>query len=121
MDRLTWQDYEADLDRKIEDLHARVHSGKRGELDSDLKCGAIGLELRVADLVAEAVERREDPHQRPQRLIGLVGHARRQYAQREVRIVPEERRDDGRAQRRAQLLVEIVFQCERAVQRGGSG
>jgi hypothetical protein len=81
--------------------------------------GAIGLELRVADLVAEAVERREDPHQRPQRLVGLVGHARRQHAQSEVRIVPEERRDDGRAQRRAELLVEIVFQCERAVQRGG--
>jgi hypothetical protein len=28
VDGLTWQDYEADLDRKIEDLHARVHSGK---------------------------------------------------------------------------------------------
>ncbi len=25
VDGLTWQDYEADLDRKIEDLHARVH------------------------------------------------------------------------------------------------
>src|SRR5437660_1568861 len=27
VDRLTWQDYAADLDRKIEDLHARVHRG----------------------------------------------------------------------------------------------
>src|SRR6516164_918873 len=27
VDGLTWQDYEADLDRKIEDLHARVHRG----------------------------------------------------------------------------------------------
>lgn len=26
-DGLTWQDYEADLDRKIEDLHERVHRG----------------------------------------------------------------------------------------------
>jgi hypothetical protein len=27
VDGLTWQDYEADFDRKIEDLHARVHRG----------------------------------------------------------------------------------------------
>src|SRR6202048_1314525 len=27
VDGLTWQDYEADLDRKIEDLHNRVHRG----------------------------------------------------------------------------------------------
>ena len=27
MDGLTWQTYEADLDRRIEDLHARVHRG----------------------------------------------------------------------------------------------
>jgi len=27
VDGLTWQDYEADLDRRIEDLHARVHEG----------------------------------------------------------------------------------------------
>ena len=27
VDGLTWQDYEADLDRNIEDLHDRVHSG----------------------------------------------------------------------------------------------
>ena len=26
-DGLTWQDYEVDLDRRIEDLHARVHRG----------------------------------------------------------------------------------------------
>ena len=33
--------------------------------------------------------------------------------------MPEQRRDDGRAQRRAELLVEIVFQCERALPRVG--
>ena len=27
VDGLTWQDYEADLDRRIEDLHSRVHRG----------------------------------------------------------------------------------------------
>ena len=27
VDGLTWEDYETDLDRKIEDLHARVHRG----------------------------------------------------------------------------------------------
>jgi hypothetical protein len=27
VDGLTWRDYEADLDRRIEDLHARVHEG----------------------------------------------------------------------------------------------
>ena len=27
VDGLTWQDYEADLDRRIEDLHERVHRG----------------------------------------------------------------------------------------------
>src|SRR5499426_2059900 len=27
VDGLRWQDYEADLDRRIEDLHARVHRG----------------------------------------------------------------------------------------------
>jgi hypothetical protein len=27
VDGLTWHDYEADLDRRIEDLHARVHGG----------------------------------------------------------------------------------------------
>jgi RNA-directed DNA polymerase len=27
VDGLTWEDYEADLDRRIEDLHARVHQG----------------------------------------------------------------------------------------------
>src|SRR5919204_2699132 len=34
MDGLTWQDYEADLDRKIEDLHARVHRGAYRALPS---------------------------------------------------------------------------------------
>ena len=31
--------------------------------------GAIGLELRVADLVTKAIVRRKNPPQRPQRLI----------------------------------------------------
>src|SRR5580693_4231557 len=30
VDGLTWRDYEADLDRRIEDLHARVHRGPIG-------------------------------------------------------------------------------------------
>src|SRR6266446_3892947 len=34
VDGLTWQDYEADLDRKIEDLHARVHRGAYRALPS---------------------------------------------------------------------------------------
>jgi retron-type reverse transcriptase len=33
-DGLTWNEYEADLDRKIEDLHARVHSGAYRALPS---------------------------------------------------------------------------------------
>jgi len=34
VDGLTWQDYEADLDRKIEDLHVRVHRGAYRALPS---------------------------------------------------------------------------------------
>ena len=34
VDGLTWQDYGADLDRKIEDLHARVHRGAYRALPS---------------------------------------------------------------------------------------
>ena len=34
--------------------------------------GAILLQVRLADLVAEAVERRENPQQRPQRPVGLA-------------------------------------------------
>jgi retron-type reverse transcriptase len=34
VDGLTWQDYEADLDRKIENLHARVHRGAYRALPS---------------------------------------------------------------------------------------
>ena len=34
VDGLTWQDYEADLERKIEDLHARVHRGAYRALPS---------------------------------------------------------------------------------------
>ncbi len=34
MDGLTWDEYEADLERRIEDLHARVHSGAYRALPS---------------------------------------------------------------------------------------
>ena len=34
VDGLTWQDYEADLDRRIEELHARVHRGAYRALPS---------------------------------------------------------------------------------------
>ena len=34
MDGLTWRDYEADLDRKLEDLHERVHRGAYRALPS---------------------------------------------------------------------------------------
>jgi RNA-directed DNA polymerase len=34
IDGLTWQDYEADLDRRIEDLHERVHEGTYHALPS---------------------------------------------------------------------------------------
>jgi len=34
VDGLTWRDYEADLDRRIEDLHARVHRGAYRALPS---------------------------------------------------------------------------------------
>ena len=34
VDGLTWRDYEADLDRKLEDLHARVHRGAYRALPS---------------------------------------------------------------------------------------
>lgn len=34
LDGLTWQDYEADLDRRIEDLHKRVHGGTYRALPS---------------------------------------------------------------------------------------
>jgi hypothetical protein len=34
VDRLTWRDYEADLERKLEDLHGRVHRGAYRALPS---------------------------------------------------------------------------------------
>jgi RNA-directed DNA polymerase len=34
VDGVTWQDYEADLERKLEDLHARVRRASAGELRS---------------------------------------------------------------------------------------
>ena len=36
VDGLTWQDYEADLDRRIEDLHARVHGERIGRSHHDV-------------------------------------------------------------------------------------
>jgi ABC-type Mn2+/Zn2+ transport system ATPase subunit len=42
VDGLTWQDYEADLDRKIEDLHARVHRGAYRALPSRRLWGERG-------------------------------------------------------------------------------
>jgi len=81
--------------------------------------GAIGLELRISDVVTKAVVQRKDPPQRPQGLVGLVSHARRQHAQCDIRIVPEQRGDDRCPQGRTELLVEIVFQSERSLPRGG--
>ena len=69
--------------------------------------------------MAESVERRKNPKQRPQRAVGLAAHARRQHAQRDIWIVPEQWRHDGGAHRRAERLVEIVLQRERALPRGG--
>ena len=34
VDRLTWKDYEADLGRRLEDLHGRVHRGAYRALPS---------------------------------------------------------------------------------------
>src|SRR5262245_10845141 len=67
--------------------------------------------------MTKSVERRKNPEQRPQRTVGLAAHSRRQHAQRNVWIVPEQRRHDSRAQRRAKRLVEIVLQCECAAPR----
>ena len=69
--------------------------------------------------MAELVERWKNPKQRPQRAVGSVAHARRQHAQCNVWIVPEQRRHDSRAQRRAKRLVEIVLQRERTLPRDG--
>jgi hypothetical protein len=46
-------------------------------------------------------------------------HARRQHAQRNVWIVPEQRRHDSRAHRRAKRLVEILLKRKRAPSGGG--
>ena len=80
--------------------------------------GAVLLQVGLADPVAEPVVRRENPQQRPQCPIGLLRHAGHEDPQRDVRIVPEQRRNDGRAQRRAKRLVEIILQRERALLRG---
>jgi hypothetical protein len=71
--------------------------------------------------MTESVERRKNSEQRPQRAVSPVAHARRQHAQRNVRIVPEQWRHDSRAHRRAKRLVEIVLKRERALARFGTG
>ena len=63
----------------------------------------IPLQIVVADSMAESVERWKNPKQRSQRAVGSVAHARRQHAQCDVWIVPEQRRHDSRAQRRAKV------------------
>ena len=81
--------------------------------------GSISLQIAFANTMAELVERWKNPEQRPQRAVGLAAHARRQHAQRNVWIVPEQRRHYSRAQRRAKRVVEILLQRERALPRGG--
>ena len=49
--------------------------------------GPIPLQIAFADFMAESVERRKNPKQRPQRAVGLATHACRQHAQRNVWIV----------------------------------
>src|SRR6516162_8834480 len=80
--------------------------------------GPIPLQIAFADSMTESVERWKNPEQRPERAVGLVAHARRQHAQRNIWIVPEQRRHNSRAQRRAKRLVEIVLQHKRALPRG---
>jgi hypothetical protein len=84
----------------------------RGWMPQQRRCDddPIPLQIVFADPVAESVERWKNPEQRPQRAVGPAAHARRQHAQRNVWIVPEQRRHDSRAQRRTKRLVEIVLQ-----------
>src|SRR5262245_55364479 len=71
--------------------------------------GPIALQIAFADSMTESIERWKNPEQRPQRAVGFVAHARRQHAQCNVWIVPEQRRYNHRAQCRAKRLVEIVL------------
>src|SRR5919106_270588 len=61
VDGLTWQDYEADLDRKIEDLHARVHRGAYRALPSRrhyiLKADGQQRPLAIAALEDKIVQK----------------------------------------------------------------
>src|SRR5262245_17496982 len=79
--------------------------------------GSISFQIALADFMAEPVEPRKNRKHPPQAGIGLAAHARCQRAQRNVRVVPEQRRDESRAQRRPERLVEIVLQRERALPR----
>src|SRR4029079_3001201 len=81
--------------------------------------GAISLQIALADLMAEPVEPRKNPKQPPQPGVGLAAHARRHHPHRNIRSMPEQRRYDGRAQRRPKRLVEIVLQRERVLPRRG--
>src|SRR6476661_1446048 len=81
--------------------------------------GPIPLQIARVDSMAESVERWKNPKQRPQRGVGLATHTRRQHAQRNVWIVPEQRRHNSRAQRRPKRIVEIVLQRERALPHDG--
>src|SRR5215813_714231 len=90
-------------------------------LDS-IKCrchdGPISRQIAFADAMAESVERWKNPEPRLQPAGGLVAHARRQHAQRNVWIVLEQLRNDSGADRRAKRVIEIVLECERAPPRG---
>src|ERR1700750_1218932 len=61
VDGLTWQDYETDLDRRIEDLHARVHRGAYRALPSRrhyiLKADGQQRPLAIAALEDKIVQR----------------------------------------------------------------
>src|SRR5262245_53631828 len=70
----------------------------------------IPFQIAFANLMPEPVECWKNPEARPERTVGLAARARRQHAQRNVWIVPEQRRRDSRTQRRAKCLVEIVLQ-----------
>src|SRR5206468_10629424 len=61
VDRLTWEGYEADLERRLEDLHDRVHRGAYRALPSRRvyipKLDGIQRPLAVAALEDKIVQR----------------------------------------------------------------
>ncbi len=77
--------------------------------------GLIPLQIAFPDSMTQSIERWKDPEQRLKLSMGLTAHACRQHAQRNVWIVPQQRRQHSRAQRRPKRLVEIVFQREGAL------